>query len=82
MIATAKRTTYKVDGSYEPCIEVTDGYTMVRIAPYYHYYGETTILITEYLDGEFNSQEEWDYDYDCLDCKEAIIIAKRYSVYL
>lgn len=77
-----KKTTYKVDGSKEPCFEITDGYTMVRIAPYYHYIGKTTILITQYLGDSFHSQEEWDYEWDYLTKKDALEISKKYSVYL
>lgn len=77
-----KKTTYEVDGCEEPCWEVTNGYTMVRIAPFYHYIGHDTIMLSEYLDGEFNSDEEWDYDFDELTRSDAIVLAKRFSVYL
>lgn len=32
-----KKTTYKVDGSTEPCFEVSGECAMVRIAPFYHF---------------------------------------------
>lgn len=77
-----KKTTYKVDGCTEPCFEVSDGYTLVRIAKFYHYVGHNTILVTEYLDGDFNSQEEMDLDFDSLSLTDAEQIAKKFSVYL
>lgn len=77
-----KETTYEVDGSVEPCFEVTDGYTLVRIAPFYHYFGKTTILITQYLNGEFHSDEEWNYEWDYIDEGDAKEIAMKYSAYL
>lgn len=49
-----KKTTYMVDGCQEPCFEVSDGYTMVRIAKMYHYIGWNTLAMSEYLDGEWN----------------------------
>lgn len=82
MEAKVKRTTYVVDGFVEPCFEVTNGYTLVRIAPCYHSIDKDTIIITEFLGGEFNAEDEWDYEYDYLDCKDALCLAKRYSIYL
>ena len=79
---TVKKTTYTVQGSVEPCFEVTNGYAMVRIAPYYHYRGSDELIITEYLDGEWNSEDEWTGDFDNLTEDGAIEIATRYSVYL
>lgn len=79
---TAKKTTYKVDGCKEPCYEVTDGYTMVRIATCYHYVGKNTLYVTEYLDGDFNSQDELVGDFDSLTAAKAKAIAKKYSAYL
>ena len=78
----AKKTTYEVEGSTEPCFKVTDGYTMIRIAKMYHYIGESTLIIKEYLEGEFNSVDEWNGDFDSLTVTDAIRIAKKYSVYL
>lgn len=77
-----KKTTYEVDGCKEPCWEVSNGYTIVRIAPFYHYIGHDTIILSEYLDGEFNSDEEWDYDFGELTQSDAIALAKQFSVYL
>lgn len=77
-----KKTTYMVDGCEEPCWEVSNGYTMVRIAPFYHYIGHDTIILSEYLDGEFNSDEEWDYDFGELTQSDAIALVKQFSVYL
>lgn len=77
-----KKTTYEVDGCTEPCWEVSNGYTMIRIAPFYHYIGLDTIILSEYMGGEFNSVEEWDYDFDELTQRDALILAKKFSVYL
>lgn len=77
-----KKTTYMVDGCEEPCWEVSNGYTIVRIAPFYHYIGHDTIILSEYLDGEFNSDEEWDYDFGELNQNDVLRLAKKFSVYL
>lgn len=79
---TVKKTTYKVEGVAEPCYEVSNGYAMVRIAPYYHYVGSDELLVTEYLDGEWNDADIWTGDFDTLTEDKAIQIAKSYSVYL
>lgn len=79
---TVKKTTYEVDGCKEPCFEVSDGYTMVRIAKMYHYIGRNTLIINEYLDGEYNSSEEWNGDFDSMTNAEAKKIAQSYSAYL
>lgn len=77
-----KKTTYEVDGCIEPCFEVSNDYSLIRIAPFYHYFGRTTILITEYLAGEFNSRDEWGREFNELDEYDAMEIAKEYSVYI
>lgn len=77
-----KRTTFEVEGINEPCIEVSDGYTMVRISTCYHYLGENTLFVKEYLDGEFNAEEEMDGDFELLTDSDAIRIAKEFSVYI
>lgn len=79
---TVKKTTYEVEGCKEPCLEVTDGFTMVRIAKMYHYVGKDTIIIKEYVDGEFNSSEEWNGDFDSMTEAKAKQVAKAFSVYL
>lgn len=79
---TVKKTTYTVQGSVEPCFEVTNGYAMVRIAPYYHYRGSDELIITEYLDGEWNDEDVWSGNFNTLTEDKAIQIAKSYSVYL
>lgn len=76
------RTTFEADGVKEPCIVVSNDYAQVRISKYYHYVGSDTLNITEYIDGEFNSQEEWQGDYDLLSDFDAICLAKQYSAYL
>lgn len=77
-----KKTTYEVEGCEEPCFEVTDGFTMVRIAKMYHYIGNDTLIITEFLDGDFNSSDEWTGDFDALSKADAKRLAQKYSVYL
>lgn len=76
------RTTYMVEGMNEPCIEVSDGYTMVRISKCYHYIGKDTLYLAEYLDGDFNSNEEWDGDFDSLTDNDARRLAKKFSIYI
>ena len=81
-MVTVKKTTYEVEGCKEPCFEVTDGYTMVRIAKMYHYLGKNTLAITEYLDGDYNSSDEWNGDFDSLSEAYAKRIAQKYSAYI
>ena len=77
-----KKTTYEVEGCTEPCFEVTDGFTMVRIAKMYHYIGKDTLIIKEYVDGDYNSSDEWTGDFDSLTTAKAKKIAQAYSAYL
>lgn len=77
-----KKTTYEVEGYEEPCWEVSNGYTMVRISKMYRLAGKPSILLTEFLDGEWNDSEEWNGDFDGLDSFFAERMAKQYSVYL
>ena len=77
-----KKTTYDAEGIEEPCYEVTDGFTMVRIAKVYHYIGNDTLEVSEYLDGKFNGSEEVIGDFDTLTEDGAKNIARRYSAYL
>ena len=77
-----KKTTYTVDGIQEPCFEVSDGYAMVRIAKCYHLLGHDTLYLTEYLDGEWNSSDERDGDFDDLTDFDAKRLAKEFCVYL
>jgi hypothetical protein len=77
-----KKTTYMVDGCEEPCWEVSNGYTMIRISKLYRIIGRPSIQITEFLGGEWNSCEEFDADFDELDSFFAERMAKQYSVYL
>ena len=79
---TVKKTTYEVEGCKEPCFEVSDGYTMVRIAKMYHLIGKNTLIVKEYLDGDYNSSEELDGDFDSLTPSSAKNIAQKFSVYL
>ena len=76
------RTTYNVEGSCEPCIDVSNGYTMVRISKCYHYIGKDSLYLTEYLDGEFNAREEVEGDFDSLTGNDVLSLAKKFSVYL
>ena len=77
-----KKTTYEVDGYEEPCWEVSNGYTMVRISKLYRLIGRPSILLTEFLGGEWNGNEEFDGNFDELDGFFAERMAKQYSVYL
>lgn len=77
-----EKTTYMVDGCKEPCFEVSDGYTLVRIAKMYHYIGKNTLAVSEYLDGDYNSSEELDGNFDSLSEADAKRIAMKYSIYL
>lgn len=76
------RTTYNVEGLCEPCIEISNGYTMVRISKCYHYIGKDSLYLTEYLDGDFNAREEVDGDFESLTGNDALSLAKKFSVYL
>lgn len=82
MEITVKKTTYEVEGCKEPCYEITDGYTMVRIAKCYHYIGENTLYLTAFLDGDYQSSDEWTGDFDKLTKSKALELAKRFSIYL
>ena len=77
-----KRTTFEVEGINEPCIEVSDGYTTVRISTCYHYLGKNTLYVREYLDGEYNGEDEWKGDFTTLTDADAIRIAKEFSAYI
>lgn len=79
---TVEKTTYEVDGCTEPCFEVSDGFTMVRIAKMYHYIGKNTLSINEYVDGDYNSSDEWTGDFDSLTKDDAKRIAQKYSAYI
>ena len=79
---TVNKTTFKIDGCEEKCFEVSDGYTMVRISKMYHYVGKNFLAITEFLDGDYNSSDEWTGDFDSLTEADAKRIAQKYSVYL
>lgn len=78
----ATKTTYMVEGCKEPCWEVTDGFSMVRISPFYHYVGRDTLLVSEYIDGDFNSEEEINGDFASLTASDAVRIAKENCAYL
>lgn len=78
----AIKTTYEVDGCIEPCWEVGSDNTFVRISKFYHLIGRHTLLVREYVDGEFNSEEEVTGDFDSLTAQDAIRIAKQHSVYI
>lgn len=78
----ATKTTYEIEGSVEPCWVVGNNKTYVRIAPFYHIIGKNTLLVSEYVDGEFNSSEEINGDFESLSANDAIRIAKQHSVYI
>jgi thiamine pyrophosphokinase len=48
----------------------------------YHYVGKNSLAITEFLDGDYNSSDEWTGDFDSLTEADAKRIAQKYSVYL
>lgn len=77
-----KKTTFMVDGVYEPCIEVTDGCTIVRISKCYHLIGNDTLFMREIIDGDFNNEEEWKGDFDSITEADAIRMAKEFSAYI
>lgn len=77
-----KKTTYTVEGCDEPCWEVCNGYTMIRISPLYRIAGRPSILLTEYLDGEWNGNEEFDEEFDGVDAWFAEHLAKQFSCYI
>lgn len=77
-----KKTTFEVEGTTQECFIVTDGFSKVRICKCYHLYSHNTIFVTEWIEGDFNSEDEWDYDFDMLDEEDAVEIAKKYSIYL
>lgn len=81
-MSTIKKTTYEVEGSIEPCFEVTCGSAMVRIAKCYHYLGSDTIKMTEFLDGEFNGSDEYKGDFDTLNNAGAHLLAKEFSSHI
>ena len=79
-----ERTTYLVDGCKEPCIIVSsdDGFVKVRISKMYHYIGNDTLYLVELIGDAYNSSEEWEGDFDLLTDKEAIALARKFSIYL
>lgn len=77
-----EKTTYLVDFSQEPCFEVSNSYAMVRIAKFYHYIGRDTCIVSVYLDGEWNGEEEIDEDFDELTEMGAMNIARKLCAYL
>lgn len=77
------RTTFEIYGCKEPCIIVDNEYgTQVRISKMYHYIGDDALCLREYIDGEFNAEDEWNGDFDELTDSDALILAKKFSVYL
>jgi hypothetical protein len=79
----AIKTHYTIDGEAIPCYEVdNEAGVIVRIAPYYHYVGKTTCLLTEFINGEKNSTEEYSYEFDFLNAPEALRLATEFSAYL
>lgn len=69
----------------EPCIIVFDDddmTTYVRFAPCYHYSSDTTVVATEFVDGEWNSAEELNVKWDDLSPNMAKELAKKCSAYI
>lgn len=78
-----KKGTYEPEeGCVEPCIIVTNGWCEIRIAKCYHYFGGNTLFVTEFHNGEFNSQQEINGDFNTLTKQEALRIAKSCSAYI
>lgn len=77
-----ERTDYLVQGYPEPCFEISNNDVLVRIATCYHYIGSNTLYVTEYINGELNSEEEIKGDFEALTEKDAKRIALENSVYL
>jgi hypothetical protein len=48
----------------------------------YHYIGKNTIIVKEYVDGDYNSSDELTGDFDSLTPAKAKKIAQSYSAYL
>ena len=80
----ATRTTKMIDGCNEPIIVVSsdDDFVRVEIQKCYHYIGDDTLYMREYIDGEFNAEEEFTGDFDMLLDSDAKRLAKEFSVYL
>lgn len=77
------KTHYEIDGEMIPCFEVdNEAGVIVRIAPYYHYIGQTTCLMSEFIDGEKNSTEEYSIEFDSLNGAQALRLATEFSAYL
>ena len=79
---TVNRKKCVIDGCEEPCIVVSNGCVDIRISTMYHYIGRNTILIVEFIDGEYNGEEEIGGDFNTLTDREAVLIAKGFSCYL
>ena len=79
-----EKTTFEVEGVQEPCIIVSDDdeSVKVRISTCYHYLGSNTLLLTEFIDGDYNSSDEWVGDFSSLTLSEATRLAKKFSAYL
>lgn len=79
------RTTFEpkgYEGHQEPCIIVGEEDAYVRISRCYHYIGSDTLYVAEILDGEVNSMDEYDGDFDMLSDFDARVIAETASVYI
>lgn len=76
---TYKRTTYRPfnDDEEVRCtiFDLGDGHT-IRVAPFFHYIGNDSLLATEFYDGEWNAEEELSGNYDRLTPQELYEIIK------
>lgn len=81
-----EKTTFEVDGIQEPCLLVSsdDNFVQVRISTCYHLIGRDNILVREYIDGEFNSEDEWCNFHSIKEMteKDALDVAKKFSAYI
>lgn len=72
-------------GEMQDCIKVisdNDPETYVRFAPLYSLIGSTKVIMTEYVNGEFNSSDTLGVDWEDLTLEDAERIVKKESVYL
>lgn len=81
-----EKTTFEVYGTQEPCFLVSsdDNFVQVRISTCYHYIGHNNIFVREYVDGEFNSEDEWCNFHGIKEMteKDALDVAKKFSAYI
>lgn len=70
---SVRRGTYDAGhGEKQPCIKVypdkTNRATYYQFSPLYRAFGPTSVLMTEYCDGEWNTDEELGFEWDDFSC--------------